>query len=41
MTRNEALQAASSAVSIHGSRTSWTIYYPYYDADLTGKGGAQ
>jgi len=40
MTRTEAFKAASNAVSIHGSRTSWTIYYPYYDTDLTGPTGS-
>lgn len=40
MNRTEAFKAASKAVSIHGARTSWTIYYPYYDDQLNGPSGS-
>lgn len=31
MTREEAMQKAARLVSISGSRTSWTVTYPFYD----------
>lgn len=40
MNRTQAFKAASNAVSINGSRTSWAIYYPYYDDQLSGPSGS-
>lgn len=36
MNRTQAFKAASKAVYVSGSRTSWTLYYPYFDTELDG-----
>jgi hypothetical protein len=36
MSKTAALKVARSAVSFHGSGTSWTIYGPYRATDLSG-----
>ena len=39
MNKITAIKSASACVSIHGSKTSWTVYAPYYDDNIQGPSG--
>lgn len=40
MRQAEAFKQASNAVSIHGSKASWTIIYPYSSHNISGPSGS-